>query len=205
MFKFLVYYAIPLCVITSFYLGMARHLSLSTRNMPGELPDHHFEQIRARRRVRKKILISYNHTIIKREREHTSHHLTLLSTNRVFQKKECWISWCKGVILFVWFDTWVSIDGKTYALTEGLNKKFKILFLLLEHRYINDLLFSFCAAMTGEQNGEVFRSHFRDLLFTISHIYAVVSLLPDLIWWLWWFLAHFQNNRFLSQFQQQLC
>lgn len=59
MFKFLVYYAIPLCVIAGFYLGMARHLALSTRNMPGELPDHRFEQIRARRRVYENI-ISYN-------------------------------------------------------------------------------------------------------------------------------------------------
>lgn len=54
MFKFLVYYAIPLCVIAAFYLGMARHLALSTRNMPGELPDndHRIDQLRTRRRVR---------------------------------------------------------------------------------------------------------------------------------------------------------
>ncbi|XP_012217370.2 neuropeptide CCHamide-1 receptor-like [Linepithema humile] len=53
MFKFLAYYAIPLCVIAGFYLGMARHLTLSTRNIPSELPDcdHHLEQIRARRKV----------------------------------------------------------------------------------------------------------------------------------------------------------
>ncbi|XP_011142848.1 neuropeptide CCHamide-1 receptor isoform X1 [Harpegnathos saltator] len=54
MFKFLAYYAIPLCVIAGFYLGMARHLILSTRNMPGELPG--CEQIRARRRVGKMVL-----------------------------------------------------------------------------------------------------------------------------------------------------
>lgn len=53
MFKFLVYYAIPLCVIAGFYLGMARHLKLSTRNMPGELSSggHRMEQIRARKKV----------------------------------------------------------------------------------------------------------------------------------------------------------
>ncbi|XP_025261813.1 neuropeptide CCHamide-2 receptor [Camponotus floridanus] len=56
MFKFLAYYAIPLCVIAGFYLGMARHLTLSTRNMPGELPDHRFEQIRARRRVGRMVM-----------------------------------------------------------------------------------------------------------------------------------------------------
>ncbi|XP_029660851.1 neuropeptide CCHamide-2 receptor-like isoform X1 [Formica exsecta] len=56
MFKFLAYYAIPLCVIAGFYLGMARHLALSTRNMPGELPDHRFEQIRARRRVSRMVM-----------------------------------------------------------------------------------------------------------------------------------------------------
>jgi len=53
MFKFLAYYAIPLFVIAGFYLGMARHLTLSTKNIPSELPDsdHHLEQIRARRKV----------------------------------------------------------------------------------------------------------------------------------------------------------
>lgn len=54
MFKFLAYYAIPLLVITGFYLGMARHLELSTRNMPGELSTgcHRMEQIKARKKVR---------------------------------------------------------------------------------------------------------------------------------------------------------
>ncbi|KAL0113375.1 hypothetical protein PUN28_012504 [Cardiocondyla obscurior] len=58
MFKFLVYYVIPLCVIAGFYLGMAWHLALSTRNMPGELPrgDLHVEQIRARKRVSKMVV-----------------------------------------------------------------------------------------------------------------------------------------------------
>jgi len=59
MFKFLVYYAIPLCVIAAFYLGMARHLALSTRNMPGELPnnDHRIDQLRTRRRVRENTVL----------------------------------------------------------------------------------------------------------------------------------------------------
>ncbi|EZA57359.1 Neuromedin-B receptor [Ooceraea biroi] len=58
MFKFLVYYAIPLCVIAAFYLGMARHLALSTRNMPGELPnnDHRIDQLRTRRRVSRMVV-----------------------------------------------------------------------------------------------------------------------------------------------------
>ncbi|XP_043528577.1 neuropeptide CCHamide-2 receptor-like isoform X2 [Frieseomelitta varia] len=58
MFKFLAYYAIPLLVITGFYLGMARHLELSTRNMPGELSTgcHRMEQIRARKKVGKMVI-----------------------------------------------------------------------------------------------------------------------------------------------------
>ncbi|KZC10422.1 Neuromedin-B receptor, partial [Dufourea novaeangliae] len=58
MFKFLAYYAIPLCVIAGFYLGMARHLELSTRNMPGELStgSHRMEQIRARKKVGKMVI-----------------------------------------------------------------------------------------------------------------------------------------------------
>ncbi|KAG7206710.1 hypothetical protein KM043_000383 [Ampulex compressa] len=58
LFKFLAYYAIPLCVIAGFYLGMARHLELSTRNMPGEPPggSHRLEQIRARKKVGKMVI-----------------------------------------------------------------------------------------------------------------------------------------------------
>ncbi|PBC28826.1 Neuromedin-B receptor [Apis cerana cerana] len=58
MFKFLAYYAIPLLVITGFYLGMARHLELSTRNMPGELSTgcHRMEQIKARKKVGKMVI-----------------------------------------------------------------------------------------------------------------------------------------------------
>ncbi|OAD61071.1 [Phe13]-bombesin receptor, partial [Eufriesea mexicana] len=58
MFKFLVYYSIPFLVITGFYLGMARHLELSTRNMPGELSTgcHRMEQIRARKKVGKMVI-----------------------------------------------------------------------------------------------------------------------------------------------------
>ncbi|KYN04928.1 Neuromedin-B receptor [Cyphomyrmex costatus] len=58
MFKFLAYYLIPLCVIAIFYLSMTWHLTLSTRNMPGELPgsDLHNEQIKARKRVGKMVV-----------------------------------------------------------------------------------------------------------------------------------------------------
>ncbi|XP_018363684.1 PREDICTED: neuropeptide CCHamide-2 receptor-like [Trachymyrmex cornetzi] len=57
MFKFLAYYLIPLCVIAIFYLSMTWHLTLSTRNMPCELPgsDLH-EQIKARKRVGKMVV-----------------------------------------------------------------------------------------------------------------------------------------------------
>lgn len=66
MFKFLAYYAIPLLVITGFYLGMARHLELSTRNMPGELSTgcHRMEQIKARKKVqRRKEKIKFIHKV----------------------------------------------------------------------------------------------------------------------------------------------
>ncbi|XP_043279218.1 neuropeptide CCHamide-2 receptor-like isoform X3 [Venturia canescens] len=59
LFKFLAYYAIPLCIIAGFYFGMARHLELSTRNMPGELSGavaHRGEQIRARKKVGKMVI-----------------------------------------------------------------------------------------------------------------------------------------------------
>ncbi|XP_058794143.1 neuropeptide CCHamide-2 receptor-like [Phymastichus coffea] len=58
LFKFLVYYAIPLLIISGFYLGMARHLELSTRNMPGEQQGapHHREQIKARKKVGKMVV-----------------------------------------------------------------------------------------------------------------------------------------------------
>lgn len=58
LFRFLAYYAIPLCIIAGFYLGMARHLELSTRNIPGELPGapHQSGQIRARKKVNSKLM-----------------------------------------------------------------------------------------------------------------------------------------------------
>uniref|UniRef100_A0ABD2XE92 G-protein coupled receptors family 1 profile domain-containing protein n=1 Tax=Trichogramma kaykai TaxID=54128 RepID=A0ABD2XE92_9HYME len=58
LFKFLAYYALPLCIISGFYCGMARHLELSTRNMPGEQPGvpHQCEQIRARKKVGKVVI-----------------------------------------------------------------------------------------------------------------------------------------------------
>ncbi|XP_020293446.1 neuropeptide CCHamide-2 receptor-like isoform X2 [Pseudomyrmex gracilis] len=57
LFKFLTYYAIPLCIIAAFYLSMARHLMLSTTNMPGEQArDNYLDQINARRRVGKMVV-----------------------------------------------------------------------------------------------------------------------------------------------------
>ncbi|KAI5700314.1 hypothetical protein M8J77_000419 [Diaphorina citri] len=53
--KFLAYYLGPLCVIACFYILMARHLELSTRNMPGELLGQS-SQSRARKKVAKMVL-----------------------------------------------------------------------------------------------------------------------------------------------------
>lgn len=50
--KFLIYYAIPLLIIGIFYSLMARHLFLSTRNLPGESE----RQVRARKKVAKMVL-----------------------------------------------------------------------------------------------------------------------------------------------------
>lgn len=50
--KFLIYYAIPLVIIGIFYSLMARHLVLSTRNLPGESA----RQVRARKKVAKMVL-----------------------------------------------------------------------------------------------------------------------------------------------------
>ncbi|KAJ9595792.1 hypothetical protein L9F63_013036, partial [Diploptera punctata] len=55
LLKFLSYYAIPLCIIAFFYILMARHLELSTRNMPGEMQGQS-TQIRARKKVAKMVL-----------------------------------------------------------------------------------------------------------------------------------------------------
>ena len=55
LLKFLSYYAIPLCIIAFFYILMARHLELSTRNMPGEMQGQS-SQIRARKKVAKMVL-----------------------------------------------------------------------------------------------------------------------------------------------------
>ncbi|KAI5638491.1 7 transmembrane receptor (rhodopsin family) domain-containing protein [Phthorimaea operculella] len=48
--KFLVYYSLPLGVIALFYILMARHLVLSTQNVPGEMQGTQ-RQMRARRKV----------------------------------------------------------------------------------------------------------------------------------------------------------
>ncbi|XP_021957117.1 neuropeptide CCHamide-1 receptor isoform X2 [Folsomia candida] len=55
MFKFLVYYAIPLAFIATFYVIMAHHLLLSTRNMPGEAQGQ-AKQIQARKKVAKMVM-----------------------------------------------------------------------------------------------------------------------------------------------------
>lgn len=55
LFKFLAYYAVPLCVIACFYVLMAKHLEMTTRNMPGELQGQS-AQIRARKKVAKMVL-----------------------------------------------------------------------------------------------------------------------------------------------------
>ncbi|XP_063365354.1 neuropeptide CCHamide-1 receptor-like [Cydia amplana] len=50
LLRFLVYYSLPLAVIALFYILMARHLVLSTQNMPGEMQGTQ-RQMRARRKV----------------------------------------------------------------------------------------------------------------------------------------------------------
>lgn len=50
--RFLIYYALPLLIIGIFYSLMARHLFLSTRNLPGESA----RQVRARKKVAKMVL-----------------------------------------------------------------------------------------------------------------------------------------------------
>lgn len=54
--RFLTYYSIPLIIIGFFYIMMARHLILSTRNMPGEMQPPQARQIRARKKVAKTVL-----------------------------------------------------------------------------------------------------------------------------------------------------
>lgn len=56
LFRFLAYYACPLCIIGAFYVLMARHLVLSTKNMPGERAQNISNQIRARKKVAKMVL-----------------------------------------------------------------------------------------------------------------------------------------------------
>ena len=50
LFKFLVYYAIPLLFISFFYIVMAQHLHKSTRNIPGESQGQS-KQIQSRKKV----------------------------------------------------------------------------------------------------------------------------------------------------------
>ncbi|XP_050523130.1 neuropeptide CCHamide-1 receptor-like [Daktulosphaira vitifoliae] len=53
--KFLVYYAVPLFVISCFYVMMARHLIRSTKNIPGVVQGQ-LRQIRARKKVARTVL-----------------------------------------------------------------------------------------------------------------------------------------------------
>lgn len=54
--RFLIHYTVPLSIIAFFYIMMARHLILSTRNMPGEMQPHQARQIKARKKVAKTVL-----------------------------------------------------------------------------------------------------------------------------------------------------
>lgn len=54
--KFIVYYVIPLFIIAVFYALMARHLLISTQNMPGE-PRGQQRQVKARKKVAKMVLV----------------------------------------------------------------------------------------------------------------------------------------------------
>ncbi|XP_073979035.1 neuropeptide CCHamide-1 receptor-like [Rhodnius prolixus] len=56
LLRFIIYYAGPLLIIAWFYILMARHLLLSTKNMPGELQGQS-NQIRARKKVAKVVLV----------------------------------------------------------------------------------------------------------------------------------------------------
>lgn len=56
LFKFIAYYALPLVVISGFYVLMARHLLLSTRPLPGEQYRGQNNQIQARKKVAKVVL-----------------------------------------------------------------------------------------------------------------------------------------------------
>lgn len=63
LWKFLVYFLIPLLVIASFYSQMAKNLMLSTQNMPGEKSDkgagaqHAAKQMEARKKVARMVLM----------------------------------------------------------------------------------------------------------------------------------------------------
>jgi hypothetical protein len=55
LFRFFGYYAGPLCVIAGFYILMARHLLISTKNIPGEIQGQ-VNHVRARKKVAKMVL-----------------------------------------------------------------------------------------------------------------------------------------------------
>uniref|UniRef100_T1IY09 G-protein coupled receptors family 1 profile domain-containing protein n=1 Tax=Strigamia maritima TaxID=126957 RepID=T1IY09_STRMM len=57
LFKFLVYYAIPLIVVASFYILMARHLLVSSQNLLGETQQQQQRQIEARKKVAFTVLV----------------------------------------------------------------------------------------------------------------------------------------------------
>lgn len=56
MLKFLILYVIPLTIIAIFYMNMANHLIVSTKNVPGEMQGTQ-RQIKARKKVAFTVLI----------------------------------------------------------------------------------------------------------------------------------------------------
>ncbi|GAB6018383.1 hypothetical protein CHUAL_000099 [Chamberlinius hualienensis] len=53
--KFLVYYLIPLLTISCFYVAMACHLYISSKNVPGEVHSQTTKQVEARKKVAKAV------------------------------------------------------------------------------------------------------------------------------------------------------
>ncbi|XP_076284641.1 neuropeptide CCHamide-1 receptor-like isoform X1 [Lasioglossum baleicum] len=53
--RFVIYYAVPLTIIAVFYILMARHLMISTRNIPGEMQGQ-LRQVKARKKVAKMVM-----------------------------------------------------------------------------------------------------------------------------------------------------
>ncbi|XP_054269651.1 neuropeptide CCHamide-1 receptor-like [Macrosteles quadrilineatus] len=54
--RFLIHYTVPLSIIAFFYIMIARHLIISTKNIPGGLQPHQARQIKGRKKVAKTVL-----------------------------------------------------------------------------------------------------------------------------------------------------